>query len=288
MTIELPPNGTGTILETRTISGRDRQLIGVAEPIREVPTRGTGGRVVYVEDFRQTRPGIWNDGVGYGMSDCDVMFNGLPSLRIDTGAQSNGGATNPGRTAITTGAVYKRRILSNFNEKWGVEGWFRLTSLNLTSNSLISMSIYNRDGNNAYHGRVWLDPNGNNQPMHGRILDGAATNALSGTVGSGTAVYADVVTSTSQNGGGTHNYEPKTGRLDLAGGWHYVKMVVDFSTLKYVSLQLDSTAVDISGYDMDVTASTGYAGMHHSWEFSASTTTRRFINIAHMVGTLED
>lgn len=288
MAIQLPPNSTGTVLETRALSGRDRQIVGIGEPIRPAPSRGTSGRVLYGEAFRYIRPGLWNDGVGWVMRDCDIPFNDRPTCRLDTGGQSNGGAANPGRTAITTGVVAKRRIHDGYRGRFGVEAWVRFTSLNLTTNTLLSMSIYNRNGTQAHHGRVWLDPAGNNVPMHGRILDGTASNALSGTVGSGTAVYADVVTSVSQNGAGSHTYDPPSGRLDLVGGWHFVKLVVDFVTLKYVSLQLDAEVVDVSTYNMDVTDTTGFAGMHHSFEFSAGTTTRRFVNVANMIGTVEE
>lgn len=289
MAIQLPPNSTGTVLETHTVpTGANRQMVGIGEPVRPAPSRGTAGRVLYFEDFRGIRPGIWNDGVGWVMRDCDIMFNGKPTCRLDTGAQTNGSAANPGRTAITTGVVAKRRIHDGYRMRSGVEGWFRMTSLNLTTNTLLSLSIYNRNGTQAHHGRVWLDPNGNNVPMVGRILDGTATNTLSGTNGAGTAVYTSVVTSVNQNGAGSHTYDPASGRLDLVGGWHYVKMVVDFSTLKYVSLQLDAEVVDLSAYNLDVSDTTGFAGMHHSWEFSASTATRRFINIANMIGTVEE
>lgn len=246
------------------------------------------GRVLFVEDFRSPAVSFWNDGVGSSTRDCDITFSGLPTLRLDAQGNTNGGAANPGRTAITTGVVAKRRLHDGFSSRFGIEGWFRMTSLNLTSNTLLSMSLYNRDGTSAYHGRVWLDPNGNNQPMVARILDGAATNALSGTTASGTAVYTAVSTSLLQNGGGTHNFDPPTGRLDRAGGWHYIKMVLDMANKKYVSLQIDGQApVDLSGYQMDKTDSTGFAGMHFSFEFSASTSTSRFVNVAQIMGTAE-
>jgi hypothetical protein len=252
--------------------------------------RSTTGRALYVEDFSAVQPGVWNDGVGSASRDCDIQFNGRPTLRLDPQGQTNGSATNPGRTAITTGVVVKRRIHDGFRHKYGLEVWFRLSSLNLTSNALPSLSIYNRDGTNAYHGRVWLNPNGNNVPMIAQILDGDATNAASGTTPSGAATYTTVSTSVLQNGGGSHTFEPKSGRLDRAGGWHWVKLVVDFVTKKYVSVQIDGEAlVDLSAYSMDTTTSTGFAGMHHSFEFSASTSTSpRFVNIANMVGTVED
>jgi len=246
------------------------------------------GHILFIEDFRSPAISMWNDGLGGASRDCDITFAGLPTLRLDPQGNASGGLTNPGRTAVTTGVVVKRRIHDGFTGKFGIEAWFRLTSLNLTSNAFLAMSLYNRDGTNAYHGRIWLDPNGNNQPMVGRILDGAASNTLSGTNGSGTAVYTAVTTSVLQNGGGTHTYDPPTGRLDRAGGWHYVKLVVDMAAKRYVSVQLDGQApVDISAYQMDTTTSAGFAGMHFSFEFAATTSTARFVNIAQVIGTAE-
>lgn len=246
--------------------------------------RSGSGSVLYVEDFSAVQPGLWNDGLGSASRDCDIMFNGRPTLRLDPQGQVNSGATNPGRTAATSGVVVKRRIHDGFRHLYGIEFWFRMTSLNLTTNTFFSASVYNRDGTNAYHSRVWFNPNGNNQPMLAQILDGAA----SATAGS--AVYATVATSVQQNGAGSHTFEPKSGRLDRAGGWHWAKLVANFATKKYVSLQFDGESlVDLSSYSMDVTASTGFAGMHHSFEFSASTSTRpRFVNVANMIGTVED
>lgn len=258
--------------------------------VRAIPERVRSGVVAYRENFRHPVLGVWNDGVGRIHRDNNITLSGMPTMRLDTGGQTNGGPANPGRTANTGGVIVKRRLLSNYNEIWGMAIWFRLTSLNLTSNAMISMSIYNRDGAHAHHARVWLNPNGNNQPMLGQILDGAATAAANGgtpTLPSGPAVYTTVVTSDNQNGGGSHTYDLPTSRGDRAGGWHFAKLVTDFSALKYVSLQLDSKEVDLSTYSMDVTDSTGFAGMHHSIEFSASTSTRRYINVANWVGTLE-
>lgn len=256
---------------------------------RSAPTRSRTGQILYVEDFSAVQPGVWNDGVGTASRDCDIMLNGKPTLRLDPQGQTNGSATNPGRTANTGGVVAKRRIHDGFRHRFGVEFWFRMSSLSLTSNAIFSASIYNRNGTNAYHGRVWLNPNGNNQPMLAQILDGTATGIASGTTPSAAATYTTVSTSVSQNGAGSHTFEPKSGRVDRAGGWHWCKLVVDFATLKYVSIQFDGeTLVDLSAYDLDNTTSTGFAGMHHSFEFSASTSTSpRFVNVANMVGTLE-
>jgi len=54
-------------------------------------------------------------------------------------------------------------------------------------------------------------------------------------------------------------------------------------------VQLDGeAAVDLSAYTLDATDTTGFAGMHYSFEFSASTGTRRWVNIANVIGTMED
>ncbi len=260
--------------------------MGTLDPgvgMRGVPSRSRTGVVLYVEDFAGVQPGVWNDGLGSISRDCDIMFDGKPSLRLDPQGQINGGAVSPGRTAATGGVVVKRRIHDGYRHQFGMEFWFRFSSLNLTSNSFFSASIYNRDGTNAHHARLWLNPNGNNVPMLAQVLDGVASSG-------GTATWATVATSVLQNGAGTHTWEPKSGRLDRAGGWHWAKMVVDFRTLKYVSVQIDGEALaDCSAYSLDVTASAGFAGMHHSFEFSSTTSTQpRFVNIANMVGTLED
>lgn len=266
--------------------GITRSAGGTAGPPERLGiARADTGRILYVEDFAAVQPGLWNDGKGSASRDCDVMFNGRPTLRLDNQGQINAGATNPGRTAATNGVVTKRRIHDGFRHRFGIEFWFRMTSTNLTAGTaFFSASIYNRDGTNAYHSRVYFNPNGNNQPMLAQVLDGAATAAASGT-----PVYTTVATSTLQNGAGSHTYVPTTGALDRAGGWHWAKLVADFQTKKYVSLQFDGeTVVDLSGYDMDVTATTGFAGMHHSFEFSATTSTRpRYVNIADLVGTVE-
>jgi hypothetical protein len=290
MAVQLPPNSTGSIVDTRVVDSRERQLLAIAEPLRSAPTRSqTGFPILYEENFRGIQPGFWNDALGSASRDVDVMFGGYPSMRLDTQMQSAGAVTNPGRVARASGVITKRRILDGFRHRFGMECWFRLTSTNLTSSAFLSMSIYNRTGTNAHHARVWLDPNGNNQPMVARILDGAATNALSGVDSTATAVYTAVSTSVLQNGGGSHTYSPETGRLDRVGGWHFIKLVVDFVTGKYVSLQLDGEdVVDCSAYDIDVVTSTGFAGMHHSFEFCGSNTLRRYVNVAHVIGTMED
>lgn len=397
MTIQLPPNSTGTVLDTRTYNGVDRQVvmsIDAGGPGGHAASRTPSGMLLFVDDFRHPMPTFWNDGLGSATRDNDVNFCGLPSLRLDPQGQTytattlatptglgvtpvgsggtfsaatyfwkvtavnlvgetvgssevsaaivaNGSASltwtavtgatgykvyrgtssgnnlfvastttnsytdtgttasgaipgsnttqSPGRTAATSGVVAKRRVLDPYTGRFGVECWFRLTSTNNTSNVYPVMSLYNRDGTNAYHGRVWLNPMGNNQPMQGWILDGGATVAAgSGTTASNPGVWRSVTTSTNQNGGGSHTYDPVAGGLDRAGAWHHVKLVLDMNLKKYVSLQLDGgPLVDLSAYSMDTTATSGAAMMHFSFEYAASTSTRRFMNIARVIGTSE-
>jgi len=196
----------------------------------------------------------------------------------------------PGRTAATAGVVAKRRVLDGYTGKFGIEGWFRLTSTNLTSNVYPVLALYNRDGTSAWHTRVWLNPMGNNTPMQAWILNGAATAASNGgspLTGTG-AVWTSVATSTTQNGGGSHTYFPKTGGLDKAGGWHHVKLIVDMAAKMYVGIQLDGTTyVDLSAFAMDQTTSAGAAMMHFSMEFMATTSTARFMHWNRLIGTSE-
>lgn len=254
-----------------------------------VYSRYNSGDILFIEDFRTPSIGFWNDALGSATRDTDITLGGLPSLRLDPQGQANAGMTNPGRTAVTAGVVAKRRIHDNFTGNIGMEAWFRFTSKNLTSNTYFSMSIYNRDGTNAYHGRVWLNPNGNNQPMLAQILDGAATAVGGGTNPSAAATYTTVATSVLQNGAGTHTFDPTTGSLDKVGGWHYIKLVVNMAAKRYVSLKLDSQpVVDLSSYQMDTTTSSGFAGMHFSFEMAATTATApRWINVAQVIGTVE-
>lgn len=209
-----------------------------------------------------------------------------------TGAQAYLATTtaqNPGRTAVTGGVVVKRRIHDNFTDRFGMEFWFRLTSTNNTSGAFPTLSIYNRDGVSAWHGRIWLRPQGNNLPIDLMILDGDQTALVNATVltGSG-AAWRNVQTSLNQNSSGTHIYEPSTGRMDRAGGWHWCKLVVDFSTSKYVYAQIDGQpVVDLSAYALDKTTTAGFAGMHFSAEYCASTSTARYMHTSKWILTKE-
>lgn len=294
MSIFLPD---GTVVESREIEGAQRQVLAVGEPLRPLPDLFSPGRVVWADDPYAKLPPIWNDGRGGIRRDFDILApGGIPSIRLSTHGVSAGTTPNPGRTANISGVVAKMRIHNSFSGVWGICCLFRLTSLNNTSNAMLTLSLYNRTGvdtvqtpplpsQQARHFRLWLDPNGNNQSMVGRILDGAATaaaNAGNPTSPSAPAVYTDVVTSWNQNGGGSHTYDPATGRLDRVGGWHQAELWVNFSTGDYVRVRLDSWVVDFEPgqYVWDVTDSSGMAGFHHSVEYHGNTTTPRFVNIA--------
>ena len=222
---------------------------------------------------------------------------------VDTNANTPGAAipvaqttSCPGRTAATSGVVFKRRLLNGFNGKFGFDGYFRLTSTNLTSSVYPVMALYNRDGTSAWHTRLWLNPMGNNQPMQIWALDGAATaisNSTGGNqlTGSG-AVWRSVATSTNQNGGGSHTFNPVTGAFDYAGGWHYVKIISDFQNRSYVGAFIDGTFVDLSPTSatplvMDQTTSAGAAMMHFSLEMMATTSTARNMHWNQPRGTIE-
>src|SRR4051812_26956792 len=105
-------------------------------------------RKLFVEVFRNHPLGMWNDGVGDAYRDCDVMFSGRPTVRLDTQGQSTAGSTSPGRTAATAGVVFKRRVHDNFTGIFGLECWFRFTGPNNngTTTPQFSMSVYNRTG----------------------------------------------------------------------------------------------------------------------------------------------
>jgi hypothetical protein len=197
----------------------------------------------------------------------------------------------PGRTAATTGVVAKQRILDGYTGKYGIEGWFRMTSTNMNSATTVFpiIALYNRDGTSAWHSRVWLNPMGNNLPMQAWILNGAATAASNGgspLTGTG-AVWTSVATSVNQNGAGSHTYYPPTGGLDKAGGWHHVKLVVDMANKTYVSIYLDGAYADLSAYALDQTTSAGAAMMHFSVELMATTATDRYMHWNRLIATSE-
>ena len=278
------PAGTqvaeGAVSTERTVA----VAAGGSVPLVWTPVDGYTGYNVYrgvatnAENFVAYVPG--GQSVGY----------------LDTGIATGAGvppgastAQNPGRTAVTGGVVFKRRFHDSFVDKYGVEVWFRLTSPNNTSNVFPVLSIYNRDGASAFHGRMWLRPQGNNLPLDACILDGAFTAAGNAVpLTGGGAVWRYIDTSTLQNSSGTHLYSPSTGQMDRAGGWHSARLVVDFIAKRYVSLQIDGNPEkDLSAYALDQTTTSGFAGLHASFEYCGSTATQRYMHLAKFEITKE-
>jgi hypothetical protein len=166
------------------------------------------------------------------------------------------------------------------------------------------MSVYNRTGtdttndptgnNTAWHSRLFLNQSGNNVDLQAYILDGTATNIQNGGSGSGgaglngsLATYTQVDIAHLQGAAGSHTFDPTVanGRLDRAGGWHYAYLATDLNAKKYVSCKIDGNPpVDLSAYNMDATTTSGFGGMHFSFEYSRNTSTRSFMNIAAVTG----
>ena len=277
------PSGSGGTFAANTYFWKVSGVVSAAGPTATAIGEGAGSNERSASvGLNGSAPLSWTliDGyTGYNVyrstgSGTEVLIAqlGNVSAYTDTGTAAISGQTplgtstaaNPSRTALLTGVITKRRIHDSFNDQFGISCWFRLTSTNNTSNVFSVLSIYNRDGASAWHGRVWLKPQGNNLPIDVAILDGTATAAANVVPLTGTgAVYRVVDTSTLQNGGGTHVYEPSTGSMDRAGGWHYAKLIVDFTTKKYVSVQIDGNSpVNLSSYTLDRTTTAGFAGLH--------------------------
>lgn len=235
-------------------------------------------KILFIEDFRHPCMGMFNDGVGSAHRDNEVTFSGLPSARLDPQGNIQTGGSNPGVTGPNqTGVVFKRRIADNFSGIFGMEFWFRLTSANWINNgnSLFACSIYNRDGVNGHWGRIWFNTSAANMSL--QYL----------TAGTWTQLDTRAVSDNS------HTYEPDipTDTIDKAGEWHYAKLAVDLVKNQYVSFQFENkfygAGTAIAGAPIIVSADTGPQALHFSFEVGQLSATRRFLNIAQIVGTQE-
>jgi hypothetical protein len=272
------------------------ESVGSTE-VTATPAAGGSANLTWTRSAGADHYGIYRTNtVGSGWLFVAYTPSGNPAAYTDTGTAASGAipvaATTscPGRTASTAGVVAKRRILDPFVGALGFEGWFRMTSTGLTSNTYPVLAIYNRDGTSAFHGRVWLNPITNNGNMQAFILDGnasAASNFGAGPTGSG-AVWVSKATSTLQNSAGSHSYMPSTGQFDQSGGWHHVKLIIDTLNKTYLSLRLDGgPIVDLSSYALDVTTTSGAAMNHFSVEMMATTSTYRYMHWNTLRGTRE-
>lgn len=239
-------------------------------------SRGSNApEILFLEDFKAPVLGMYNDGVGSAARDCEIMFDGCPSVRLDTQGNSTGAQTDPGSSPLTSGVVFKRRIHDSFSSKFGAECWVRFSSGNNTTNTLTCVSVYNRDGTNAHLGRIWLDTNaGTNNPLSVKYLNSGGT-------------YTEILSIADQSHGANHMYDVKNGDYDKSGGWWYVKLVVDLENDEYVSIQVGDHFVDMAGVAIRQAASTGFKGMHFSVETAHETASRHYVNVAKVVGTRE-
>src|SRR4029077_1403994 len=179
--------------------------------------------------------------------------------------------TDPGRTANSaTFVIAKRRVqaLTTLG-KYGMEGWFRWTSNNWNTNTFTVFSVYNRDGINIYIGRLWVD--GTVDPVSLKTLQSGGS-------------YSQIGTYNTTPAQGTYN--PGGYLFDRAGSWQYVKLVVDFTAKTYGSAQFNESIFPLSNA-LDSTADAGARQLHFSVECAQKTSTRRFMNVASLVGTIE-
>lgn len=239
------------------------------------PRTNTPARVLFIEDFRRAVMGMFNDGIGSVHRDSEINFGGLPTARLDpqgnTTANVNPGSGGPDQSGI----VFKRRIVDNFAQVWGLEYWLRLTSSNIVANGnfMTSCSIYNRDGTNWWGARVWIDPSDAGGNLSVKTLNSAGTYDQQ-------IFYAQNTS--------THTYHLDLGTADTAGTWFYVKLVADMVNKKYVSVQFaDKLVTFATTYPLRSTPDTGPMSLHFSIECAQKSSVRRYVNVAQVVGTVE-
>lgn len=236
----------------------------------------TGSTVLFNENGTAPSLGMWNDGtvvtnnVGAGSvsRDWEIPFSGLPSLRLDCQGQTTPNS-DPSTTPATAGIVVKRRLMWLVKGIYSAECWFRLTSNNSSgSNAFFSMSVYNRDGTNAHTSRLWLD------------TTTAGSYALKYLNSSG--VWTAIATV--NLAAATHLYDLPNSAPDKAGMWLYWRLRYDFNQDQYVDAILNDQYYDLRGQGGYISASTGAQAMHFSVEYSQKTSTRRYVNVAQMIG----
>lgn len=279
-------------LEVASIDAGDREFV---RGVNQLHTRAQLGGILFMENFRHPRVTMFNDGSGSASRDNTITFpNGNPSLRLDPQGTVNAGG--PGTGPATNGVIVKRRLVNLIKGVYAWEGWARFTSQNNTSGINFTVSNYNRDGNNAYYSRIWLDtvtgasgasnPDGSGLPYVNLLyLNAAGTWVQFGT-------YNERVAD--------HMWDPFNGpgKLDNAGFWFYWRLTTDFTNQKIVSFQLNDVIwsgapfpttpgatqqSDLSGKNIYVAADTGARVMHFSVEYSCSTSTRKFMHVAQLL-----
>lgn len=224
------------------------------------------GQVVFSEPQDQSVLGAWNDGIGSASIDWKVPFNGQPGIKLDPQGQVASG-TNPGTSPITTGVVWKRRFQFALAGIYSAECWIRWSSENNGTNTFSVLDHYNRDGTNAWLGRLWLDNTLN--PLSLKIVDS-------------TLSYIQIATC--QIFPATHMYDLNGGRYDKGGQWSFARLIVDFAQRKYVGIQFNDVYYDLSAYSLVQLASTGAQAMHFGFSYAQKTSTRRYMHVCGLTG----
>lgn len=254
---------------TDPVTGQPLTSLGVRPPSRR--TRS----VLFVEDAKNPMCGMTNDGVGAAYRDCEVPFGDACSFRLDPQGNTTAN-TNPGTSVDNSGVVFKRRVQHSAFTAPGLyafEGWIRWTSGGNQSNCQTSISMYNRDGTNEKGGRIWIDTT---QGATGTVL-----SYLDGTSRTYTSFLTYPSVENSQHKWDLINLPTQ---LDIGGGWHYFRFIVNYSTQQYVSFQFNEVTTSLAGVTMYSNASANPTMLHFSVEYGARTNFRRFINVARLVG----
>jgi hypothetical protein len=221
---------------------------------------------------------------------------GTPNTTVTT--QNIGTATmtannpnpNPtGNAQPSAGVVFKRRLNDQFSGKFGHELWWKPTSKSAISSatSAFCHRLYNRDGFNGYAGSIYP------QSAVGMTRSVWANDYLllwaSTGTGSGGSGCTWMPLGFHQGAFSQHAWDPVAGSWDLAGCWNYSKIVLNMSTHQWVSYQFNETLYTLAGVPMyQSTGDTGAKIMHFSVDLAmAQSATRRFFNVAHIVGTAE-
>jgi len=198
---------------------------------------------------------------------------------------------NPtGNAQPSAGVVFKRRINDQFSSRFGHEFWWKPTSKSAATSatSILCHRLYNRDGFNGYAGSIYP------QFAIGMTRSVWANDYLllwyaTGT-GSGGSGAVWVPLGFHQGAFGQHAWSPVDGSWDTAGCWNYSKLILNMAAHQYVSYQFNETLyTSCAGVPMyQSTGDTGAKIMHFSVDCGmAQSATRRFFNIAHVVGTAE-
>lgn len=199
---------------------------------------------------------------------------------------------NPNGTgsALTSGVVVKRRIDDQFSGRFGHEVWYRPTSKSAATSftSVFCISLYNRDGQNAWAARfmpqlaIGMNPGtwSNDNQLHW---------VVTGDSGSG-FVWVPLGFAT-QSGYSQHSFDPAAGSWDAAGGWNYCKIIADFAARLYLSVQVNEAIYNFGPAGLPLYKGIGDTGakmMHFSAELAqAQSATRRYWSLGPVTGTVE-